>query len=36
MGNWLPRKQEPTNEDIAQAHLTAVEGIEEFKGRTKQ
>ena len=36
MGNWLPRKQEPTNEDIAQAQLQDVDQIEEFKGRTKK
>jgi len=36
MGNWLPRPQEPTNEDIAQAHIDAVEQIDEFKGRTKK
>jgi hypothetical protein len=36
MGNWLPREKGPTNEEIAEAHLEAVQGIEEFKGRTKK
>jgi hypothetical protein len=34
MGNWLPREMGPTNEEIAEAHLNAVEEIEEFKGRS--
>ena len=36
MGNWKPREYVPTNEDIAQANLEAVEEVDEFKGREKQ
>ncbi len=36
MGNWLPRPHVATGEEIAAAVQEEVEGIEEFKGRSKQ
>lgn len=35
MGNWLPREMGPTNEEIAEANLEAVEAVEEYKGLSK-